>query len=114
MVGIPAQSWGEAGTRRTPASAVLKRSYVKHQVDFPPDTPVFQMVPALLEHLGGTARLTDIIARVKPEHIDLDLVLPVKDSPEQEGGFISPESISSIQQLGATLSFSFLSRAAEA
>lgn len=114
MIGTPAQSWGQAGTHRTPASAALKRSYVKHQVDFPPDTPVFQMVPALLQHLGGATHLINTIARVKPEHIDLDLVLPVKDSPEQEGGFISPESISNIQQLGASLSFSFLNRAAKA
>ena len=114
LIGVPAESWGEAGARRTPTSAPLKRSYVRHQLSFPPGAPIFQMVPMLLERLGGTTQLTRIVARVKPEFVELDLVLPVKDSPEQESGFISTESIADLHQLGASLSFNFLHSAAEA
>ena len=114
LVGIAATSSGLIGTPAKSGAALLKRSYVLFRVELPPDTPLFHMVPAILEHMGGADHLAHVLSQVAPEHVDIDLVLPVKDLPEQEGGFISPTSIAELHRLGTTISFSFLNRVAEA
>lgn len=110
LFGVAADSSGLAGTPALPGKALLKRSYVRFNVDLAPDAPLFQMVPAILDQMGGVDRLSECLRRIEPEYIDIDLVLPVKDSPEQEGGFIPPSSIADLQRIGATLSFRFLDR----
>ena len=107
---VPAESTGLIGTHAQPGKTLLKRSYVRFNLDLPPDIALSQMVPALVKYLGGVDQLSAILQTVKPEHVEIDLVLPIKESLEQEGGFISPTSIADLQRLGATLSFSFLNR----
>ena len=112
LVGRPATKSGLIDTPAAPGKTLLKRSYVLFRVELPPDTPLFQMVPVILEYMGGVDHLAKVFSQVTPEHVEIGLVLPVKDSPAQEGGFISSASIAALHQLGATISFSFLNRVA--
>lgn len=57
-----------------------------------------EMIPALWIHLGGMDRIREIKEKIKPEYLEVDLVLPVKGSEEQEGGFFA-------FYVGRTLSF---------
>ena len=45
-----------------------------------------------------------------PEFFEIDLSLWIKDSDEQEGGFIDPKTIAMLSRLGVTLSFGFYTR----
>lgn len=45
------------------------------------------MIPALWIHLGGMDSIREIKEKIKPEYLEVNLVLPVNDSEEQEGGF---------------------------
>jgi hypothetical protein len=67
-----------------------------------------EMIPALWIHLGGMDRIREIKEKIKPEYLEVDLVLPVKGSEEQEGGFLSPSTLAELSLLGGTLSFQFL------
>jgi hypothetical protein len=68
------------------------------------------MIPSLLAALGGAEKLCSVQQQVKADFLEADLAMWVKDSEEQEGGFIDPKTIAMLAGLGATLSFGFYSR----
>ncbi len=68
------------------------------------------MLPALIAHMGGEQGILRLLLDVAPEFVEVDLLLPVKDSQEQEGGFISKDDLACLARLGASISFSFTSR----
>jgi len=53
-------------------------------------------------------RIREIKEKIKPEYLEVDLVLPVNDSEEQEGGFLSPSTLAELSLLGGTLSLQFI------
>lgn len=65
------------------------------------------MVPMIVTHLGGEENIQRVLREVVPEFVEVDLLLPVKNSPEQEGGFIANQDLACLTRLGATLAFSF-------
>ncbi|WP_213629371.1 MULTISPECIES: hypothetical protein [Pseudomonas] len=102
----------ETGTRGEPVKpgvkSLLKRSFVRFSVQFPDGCRIDELIPALWTHLGGIERIREARDTIKPEFLEIDLVLPVKSSDEQEGGFIPPSTIAELSLLGASLSFQFL------
>jgi len=109
LLGRQAARVGCAGDPVKPGvKTVLKRSFAFFSVDLPYDCRLDQVVPALLEKLGGIEKLESVYAAVSPEFFELDLVWPVKHSQEQEGGFIPASALALLVRLKCDLSFSFL------
>ncbi len=102
----------ESGTRGEPVrsgvKSLLKRSFVRFSVEFPDGCRLDEMIPTLLTHLGGVNHIREVRDQIKPEFLEVDMVLPVKSSDEQEGGFLPPPTLVELSLLGASLSFQFL------
>jgi hypothetical protein len=109
IIGVTAS---ESGTRGEPVrpgmKSLLKRSFVRFSVEFPDGCRLDEMIPTLLIHLGGVNHIREVRDQIKPEFLEIDMVLPVKSSDEQEGGFLSAPTLVELSLLGASLSFQFL------
>jgi hypothetical protein len=90
------------------SKTLLTKSYVKYNFEFECQPNIFDIVPKIITHAGGVSYLYSLKNKIDPEYLELNIVMPIKNSLEQEGGFISPESIAEINRLGASLSFEFL------
>jgi len=110
LVGVKAAEVGKKGSFRRPGSRPLKRSFASWEVTFPDSTLLSEMIPALISHVGGAERIAEVRKQVEPEFLEVDLALWVKDSEEQEGGFIDVASLQSLVGIGATLSIGIYSR----
>lgn len=109
FVGVTATRLGSRGEPVKPGvKALLKRSVVKYSLEFPKGCRLDEMVPSLVQHLGGISHLCNARDRVLPEFFEIDIVLPIKGSDEQEGGFLPLEVIANLYTLRASLSFQFL------
>jgi len=109
LVGVKAAFRGAKGAHLKPGvGSPLIRSAVGFALEFAPQTSLNDMVVSLLEHLGGVEHLCKVREDVLPEYFELDLVLPVKRSDEQEGGFIAPTTLDAMCKLKISLSFQFL------
>lgn len=108
LVGVPAESLYKIGQPIKPGvTSLVKRSATKFELDFPTSTLMFEMVPARLHALGGPEHLLRVKELVEPEFVDVGLVLNVRNSEEQEDGFIETETMADLTRLGATLAFGF-------
>lgn len=109
IIGVTAS---ESGTRGEPVrsgvKSLLKRSFVRFSVEFPDGCRLDEMIPTLLTHLGGVNHIREVRDQIKPEFLEIDMVLPIKNSDEQEGGFLPPPTLVELSLLGASLSFQFL------
>ncbi|URM25404.1 hypothetical protein LLY42_15310 [Pseudomonas frederiksbergensis] len=109
IVGVAA---GLSGVRGEPVkqgvATLLNRSFARYAIDFIDGCRLDEMIPKLLDYLGGVNHLSEAKEKISPEFFEINLVLPVKGSKEQEGGFLSPSTLAEIAQLGVTLSFEFL------
>ncbi|WP_448110527.1 hypothetical protein [Pseudomonas lini] len=109
IVGVTAT---QSGLRDNPVkqgvTTLLKRSFACYEVNFIDGCRLDEMIPKLLEYLGGAIHLRDAKDKIRPEFLEINLVLPVKGSVEQEGGYLPPRILAEIALLDATLSFSFL------
>ncbi|CZT25942.1 hypothetical protein [Pseudomonas cerasi] len=109
IIGVAASELGMRGEPVRPGvKALLKRSFVRFSVSFPDGCRLDEMIPALLIYLGGINHIRECRDKIKPEFLEIDMILPVKNSNEQEGGFIAPSTLAELSQLGASLSFQFL------
>ena len=86
----------------------LKNSYIKFGVEFSSQPNIFEIVPAIISHAGEADYLCSVKEKIQPEYTEINIVMPIKQSLEQTGGFISKESINDIHRLCASLSFEFL------
>jgi hypothetical protein len=59
------------------------------------------MIPALIERIGGADRLAAVKRSVAPEYLEVDIAMWIKDSEEQEGGFIDTAAIAMLAKIGA-------------
>ena len=110
LVGTPATELGLVGTSRKLGTRPLQRSFASWKVIFPDNTSLDEMIPTLLASVGGADRVQAVQEKVKAEFLEVDLAMWVKDSDEQEGGFIDPKTIAMLARLGATLSLGLYSR----
>ena len=109
IAGVATSEKGSKGMPAKPGvRTLLNRSFVQFSVDFPSGCRLNEMIPALVMHLGGTAHMCAVRDQVAPEFFEVHIVLPIKGSEEQEGGFLSPAVISDLCLLRATLTFAFL------
>jgi hypothetical protein len=90
------------------AKTRLTKSYVRYNLEFKCQPNIYDIVPKIISYAGGLDYLHTLKEKIAPEHLELNIVMPIKNSLEQEGGFISPESIADINRLGGSLSFEFL------
>ena len=106
---VPATKKGTAGEPVKPgATSRLTRSFVKFAVPLNPETRLDEVVPKLLEALGGLHKISSARREVSPDYFEIDITWPIKGSDEQEGGYFSKEVLANLSQLECTLSFSFL------
>ena len=110
LVGVEASTLIRRGSTHKPGAQPFQRSVARWEIEFPDSTRLDEMIPALLDSIGGFDHLVVVKKRVAPEFFEIDLSLWIKDSGEQEGGFIDASTIALVAQLGATLSFAFYSR----
>jgi len=110
MMGVPATELGAKGTPRKPGTKPLRHSFAAWQLTFPDSTRLDEMLPALLAWLGGTERLCSVRQAVAPELLEFDISMWIKDSDEQEGGFLDASTIAALAQVGATLSIGLYAR----
>jgi len=109
IVGLPVSEAGTKGERAKPGvKTLLKRSFVRFAIEFPDTCRIDEMIPALLAKLGGVSHLCEVRDRVLPEFFEIDLTLPVKNSEDQEGGFLPPSTLADLSRLRASLSFQFI------
>ena len=109
IVGFPASTLGTRGKPVKPGvRTLLTRSFAYYSIEFPNGCRLDEMIPALLTHLGGVKHLCEVRDKVLPEFFEIDFVLPIKRSEEQEGGFLPPATIADVNLLKASLSFQFL------
>ncbi|MGY2224926.1 hypothetical protein ACW9IK_19755 [Pseudomonas gingeri] len=108
MGRAPSESGSRGEAPKPGVKSLLKRSFVRYSVECAHDCRIDEMIPALWSHLGGFDKIRDACGKVKPEFLEVDLVLPVKHSDEQEGGFLPCAILAELSLLGATLSFQFL------
>ena len=110
LVGTPASMLVSRGQARKPGTTPFQRSVASWKIDFPESTRLDEMIPALIERLGGAKNLLAAKNVVSPEFLEIDITMRIVDSEEQEGGFIDTETLAMLVNLGATLSFGFYSR----
>lgn len=110
LVGKTSTDLGVRGMPRKQGPRLLERSFATWKVAFSDSTRIDEMVPALIESIGGVDHLLSVRDKVMPEFFEIDLSLWIKDSDEQEGGFIDHQTIDMLSRLGVTLSFGFYSR----
>ncbi|ASR42749.1 hypothetical protein BEN78_04460 [Xanthomonas citri pv. mangiferaeindicae] len=92
---------------RPGVKATLKRSFARFSLALDPNVRLDQVIPLLLDELGGLDRLIGVRDSVAPEFLEIDILWPVKNSEEQEGGFFPSSVISNLAGLRCSLSFSF-------
>ena len=85
-----------------------QRSAVEFEVEFPDAFPIVEMVPALLAYTGGVEHLCGVRDQVLPEFFEINLVLPIKFSEEQEDGYLSVDTLADVSRLRTTIGFSFV------
>lgn len=109
IIGVSASELGARGEPVKPGvKSLLRRSFVRYSVEFSQDCRIDEMIPALWAYVGGFDKIKNATGKVKPEFLEIDLVLAVKNSDEQEGGFLPPETLAELSLLGASLTFQFL------
>jgi hypothetical protein len=62
-----------------------------------------EMIPKLFTHVGGLANAIATRDAIHPELVEIDLYLPIKNSPEQENGYFHVQTIKDVAELGATI-----------
>lgn len=85
----------------------LTRSYAAFSMSFASDHALCNMLPALLEYLGGVEHLCRVRDQVKAEFVDIHFYLPAMTSDESQDGYLSTATMSDILRLKATPSFGF-------
>jgi len=110
LVGMSASSMVTQGEPAKPGTRPLKRSVAQWSVEFEESTRMDEMIPALISRVGGVENLLRVRREVAPEFLEVDLAMWIKDSEEQEGGFIDLPTVEILAKVGATLSFGFYSR----
>lgn len=109
LLGFGASEKGVRGNPVKPGvRASLKRSFTRFSVALDPNSRLDQVVPNLLNELGGVDKVMSVRESIAPEFFEVDILWPVKNSEEQEGGFISSSAISDLASLKCSLSFSFV------
>lgn len=108
LLGVKASETGLRGAQVKPGvKAVLRRSFARFAVTIDPHSRLDQVVPTLLQHVGGVERVKEARDAVAPEFFELDITWPVKSSDEQEGGFLPASVISDLSHLQCALTFGF-------
>ena len=65
-------------------------------------------IDLIIQHLGGLEKLETIVRRFRPQHVQIDLILPVRNSEEQEDNYISAETMAKLVSLNASFGCSFV------
>lgn len=110
IVGRQATLSVAKGESRNAKTRPFKKSAVGWALEFPESTRLDEMVPALIESLGGVENLARAKALIAPELVEVDISMGIIDSDEQEGGLIDPGTIAALGRLGASLSLGFYAR----
>lgn len=111
LVGsIPASMLVSQGNSRKPGGTPFRRSVASWSIEFEDSATLDEMIPALIEYIGGEDHLLTVRDKVAPEFFGIDISMWIKNSVEQEGGSIGAETIAVLARLGSSLSFGFYDR----
>jgi hypothetical protein len=109
-VGKPASLLVARGEARRQGTTPFQKSAASWKMEFADSARLDEMIPALIESLGGVENLLSAKNTFSPEFFEFDISMWIKDSEEQEGGLIDAKTIAMLSQLGAGLSFGFYAR----
>ena len=107
LIGRPASLLVQRGEPRNFGGSPFSRSAASWKLEFVDSTRIAEMIPALLNHVGGMQNLAAAKRLARPEFIEFDISLWILHSEEQEGGGIEASTLAALAQLDATLSFGF-------
>lgn len=108
IIGVRAGLKAEKGDLVRPTSTTrYTRSVVRYSVELSDDASLRDVVPKLLEGLGGLENLVRARDIICPEYIDFSIYWPAASSEAQEGGEIPYESLRDLVELRCGLSFGF-------
>ena len=111
LVGFAASRVGVVGVPRQPGTRPLQRSFAQWEVEFEDSARLDEMIPALIDGIGGADHLAVVKQAVMPEFLEVDIAMWIKDSQEQEGGSIDLRALEMLTKMGATLGLGFYARA---
>lgn len=108
MVGVPADSKANKGEgTRSSSGSVYSRSFVRYEVPLEEGTLLHDVIPRLLEHLGGVEKIADVRRSINAEFLDVSILWPARFSEAQEGGSILHASLCDLVALDCDLSMGF-------
>lgn len=109
LVGIDAKILAEKGEpMRSNRPNTWQQSVASFEIEFADALPIVEMVPALLAYAGGVEHLCGVRDQILPEFFEINLILPIRYSEEQEDGYLSLETLADIHRLRTTVGFSFV------
>lgn len=82
---------------------VLKKSFVKFSTGMTDADGINGAIVRLFDYVGGFSNVAKVCDVIKPEHVELNLYLPVRDSVEQEGGVITAQVLKSLADLACDI-----------
>lgn len=109
LIDVPASETGSKGEPvKSGVKTLLKRSFVRFSMEFKNEIRLDEMIPVFFDSLGGVRHLSAVRDRVLPEFFEVGIILPVKSSDEQDGGFLPSGVLADLCLLRTTLSFQFV------
>ena len=107
-LGKKATMVGLRGQPIRPNTTNLRRhSFAIYELEFSEDVRLDEMIPALIEHLGGVEKIRLARQTVAAKTLSFDVYLHVRNSTAQEDGFLEAKTIEDLAYLNASLGFSF-------
>lgn len=110
LIGSPASLLVARGSSRRPGQTPFTKSAACWSINFEDSARLDEMIPALLQSVGGAEHLASVKRVVAPEFFQIDIAMWILDSEEQEGGHFTRETLDILADLGATLSCGFYRR----
>jgi hypothetical protein len=86
----------------------LIKSVVCYELPMSHETRWSEAIDALLNSLGDLDTLKAVIETFRPETVHINLVLPIRNSEEQEDNYITPETMARLVALDASVGCSFV------
>lgn len=82
---------------------LLKRSFVKYAIEMTSSDSLRDSIHKLFESVGGCDNIKRACEAIRPEFVELNIYLPVRNSDEQEGGIITSDIIELLAQIRCSL-----------
>jgi hypothetical protein len=108
LMGAAAAQHGNRGELVRPVVKTrLTRSYAIFSKEFPHDFDLSEMLPELLNYLGGEDHVFQVKCQVRPEFLEVHFDLPARQAESSQDGYLSESVVAAACRLGVSISFGF-------